>query len=60
MTFLVQVGWAVTRPPADHVFSAVSVLADGPVDAQLVAAQMVASRPECVMPTSTRVLASAP
>lgn len=58
-TFTVQVGFTTVRPiiPDQH-FALVVVATDrGPIDAQLVAAQVVAGHSE--MPTSTTILAVA-
>lgn len=56
--FAVKVGFAVARPPtaANTRFSHVLVDAPDAVGAQLIAAQMVASRPGVVMPVSTQVV----
>ncbi len=53
----IQVGWTSTRPvrPDEHT-AWVHVWASTETEAQLVAAQMVACRPGCEMPTSTRIL----
>lgn len=56
--FAVKVGFAVARPPSaaniQHTF--VQVAADSATDAQLIAAQMVASKLGVVMPTSTQIV----
>lgn len=56
--FAVKVGFAIARPPttANTRFSFVQVAADNAVDAQLQAAQMVASNPRVVMPVSTQIV----
>lgn len=56
--YQVGVEWASARPPveANCHRSLVVVEADSDTDAQLIAAQMVACRPSCVMPTATVVL----
>lgn len=57
----VAVGWTSERPvrPDQHL-SGVVVTADTLLDCTLIAAQMVACRPECEMVTSTAVLESWP
>lgn len=55
--YVVVVEWAHTRPPtaANTVSSRVDVWACDDTQAQLLAAQMVACREECVMPTRTTI-----
>lgn len=53
--FTVHVGWMSVRPIVDQHWSSVTVDAPDATQAQLIAAQMVASRPSCVMPTSTLI-----
>lgn len=54
--FTVDVGWTSSRPvvPDEH-FSRVNVLAYSRTEAELIALQMVACRPQCQMPTSSTV-----
>jgi hypothetical protein len=56
--YVVVVEWAHTRPPttANTVSSRVDVCARDDNEAQLLAAQMVACREECVMPTRTTIM----
>jgi len=59
MVFAVDVGWTSSRPvvPDEHVTRVVvATTEDTGRDATLVAAQMVACRRGCEMPTSTRVV----
>lgn len=55
--YTVVVEWAFTRPPtpANTTCSRVDVFARDDTQAQLLAAQMVACREECVMPTRTTI-----
>lgn len=55
-TWTVRVGWTSVRPvrPDQH-FSRIVIAADDATSASCAAAQWVASRPECVMPTSTEI-----
>jgi hypothetical protein len=57
VTVSVAVGWTSSRPvvPDEHT-TYVVVSAATETDAVLAAAQMVASDPRCVMPTSTLLL----
>ena len=58
MIFQVMVQWAPSRPPvaASAALSLVCVEAQHETDAMLLACQMVACRPECVMPTDAVVV----
>ena len=58
----VKVSWAYRRPPTprNQTASLVRVLARTPTEAALVAAQIVACRRECEMPTATEVLDTYP
>ena len=58
MLITTLVGAAIARPPcvANIVYSLVMVEADTEIAGSLLAAQIVASRPDIVMPTSTEVI----
>lgn len=53
----VIVEWAFDRPPtpANLTHSLVTVVAETATEAQAIAAQMVACRPQCTMPTRTEI-----
>lgn len=57
VTTTVRVGWTSQRPlkPDEHV-STVVVTAEDVINANLVACQMVACRPECEMVTSSGIV----
>lgn len=57
ITATVRVGFTTSRPiRVDEHFSTVVVSARDEDEATLIAAQMVASRPGCEMPTSTEIV----
>lgn len=59
-TYRVGVWFARTRPPKDEDYREVDVIAAdsfaGAQTARLLASQMVAGDPDCVMPTRTKIL----
>lgn len=53
--YVVDVGFAMERPPVERHTSRVHLMADSDHQAHLTALQMVAGRPGVVMPTSSRI-----